>query len=73
MPVGRGKGPVGRGKGPVGGGLARARTRARSEARVGIRPWMRSPGRVCTRSGVARGGVARGKLESQDGHRHPFW
>ena len=70
--------PVGRGKGPVGGGLARARTRARSEARVGIRPWMRSPGRVCTRSGVtrggvARGGVARGKLESQDGRRHPFW
>ena len=71
--MGGGERPVGGGERPVGGGLARARTRARSEARVGIRPWMRSPGRVCTRSGVTRGGVARGELDSQDGHRHPFW
>jgi hypothetical protein len=34
---------------------------------------MRSLGRIRARDGVARGRVARGKLETQDGHRHPFW
>jgi hypothetical protein len=44
-------------------GYGRARARAHGEARVGIRSWMGSPGRT----------LFRGKLESQDGHRHPLW
>jgi len=49
--------------GPGPRGYGRARARAHGEAGVGIRSWLRSPGRT----------LFRGKLEPQDGHRHPFW
>jgi len=49
--------------GPGPRGYGRARARAHGEAGVGIRSWTRSPGRT----------LFRGKLEPQDGHRHPFW
>jgi hypothetical protein len=56
-------------------GYGRARARAHREARVGIRSGMRSPGRIWSRGRILCLGpiLSGGKLEPQDGHRHPFW